>query len=107
MPGASSTLVPWGILGKIVAHLRAQERREGSRLAFLTSLIDLAVGVGMLRGRGFLGFLVSWFLDFLVSWFLGLLVSWFLGFLVSWLLGFSVSWFLGFLVSWFLGFLTY
>ena len=47
----------------------------------------------MLRGRGFLGFLVSWFLGSLVSW---LLVPWFSG---SWFLGFLVSKFLGLLVS--------
>ena len=61
------------------------------------------VGVGMLRGRGVLGFLVSWFQSFLVSWFLSFLVSWFLGFRVSWFVDFKMCWFLGFLVPWFLG----
>ena len=41
------------------------------------------VGVGMLRGRGVLGLLRSWFLDFLVSSFLVFSVSWFQSVLVS------------------------
>ena len=49
------------------------------------------VGVGMLRGRGFLGSLVSWFLVFLVSGILGFFVSWFQSFLVSWFHSFKVS----------------
>ena len=53
------------------------------------------MGVGILRGRGFLGFLVSWFLAVLVSWFHSFLVSWFQSFLVSKFLGFLVSKFLG------------
>ena len=41
------------------------------------------VEVGMLRGKGFLGFLVSKFLGFKVSGFQSFLVSQFLGFLVA------------------------
>ena len=47
----------------------------------------------MLRGEGFLRFLVSWYLGCLV---LGFVVSWFFSSLVSWLLGLKVSWLLGF-----------
>ena len=61
----------------------------------------------MLKGEGFLGFLVAWFDGllaswFLVSWFLYLSVSKFLGLFGSKLIGFEVSWFQSFLVSWFL-----
>ena len=56
------------------------------------------MGVGMLRGEGFLGFLVSWFLG---CWLLGFKAYWF------WFIGFTVCLVYGFqsfLVSWFLSF---
>ena len=71
----------------------------------------LAVGVGMLRGRGgswFLGFLVSEFIGFVVSCIRMLLVSWFLYFqrcLLPWFRGFKVSWFQNMSVLKFIGFL--
>ena len=40
----------------------------------LCSLVFPRVGVGMLRGKGFLGFLIPWFLGFLFSRFLNFLV---------------------------------
>ena len=69
-------------------------------------LLGAGVGVGMLRCKGFLGFLVSWFLGFSVSWCLGFLASWIRGFLISSFIGFLVSKFLGFLASWFQSFLV-
>ena len=42
----------------------------------ITGRSGAGVGVGMLRGRRFIGFLVSWFQSFLVSWFFGFLASW-------------------------------
>ena len=49
------------------------------------------VGVGTLRSREFLSFLVPWFRSSLASWSLGFLVPEFLGFFVSKFLGFKVS----------------
>ena len=43
-----------------VAYVRSCPPRRSS---------GAGVGVGMLRGKGFLDILVSWFLDFKVSWF--------------------------------------
>ena len=61
----------------------------------------LWAGVGMLRGRGVLGFLVSWYLGFMISWFLRFLVSWFQSVFVSWFQSFLASKFLGIRFSWF------
>ena len=49
------------------------------------------VGCRGLRGRGVLGFLVSWFLGSFFSKFLGFKDYWFLGFNVSWFQNFKVS----------------